>query len=150
MTEIEHEVHSLLKKGNWEAALSSWVKTVPSVSLASRLTDLLIKVTPESQHYFLENLIQNYHQQDEEQRWKIYEQAQDIGFDTPSGALGLSLFWSYGSLTPAGLQPIYPAPQLSLQMLHTAMIMYAVQFADSPIDGVSQLTGLEIDQKIIR
>lgn len=150
MTEICREVHFLLEKGDWEAALLRWVKTVPPVSLATRLTALLIKVTPDSQHHFLENIIQNYHQQDEEQRWKIYEQAQEIGFDTPTGALGLSLFWSYGSLSPSGLQPVYPAPHLSLQMLHTAMIMYAVKFADSPVDGVSKLTGLKIDKEVTR
>lgn len=139
MSPQKRSPQQLLEADQWEEALRQWALRFTPQTLGIRLCALLRKVTPASLHPLLEAIAQCYHQPDDTQRWAIFEQAQAVGFTTPVGALALSLFWSQGSMSPEGLEPVYPDPQLSPQMLHCALVMYVTRLAESPVDGVRQL-----------
>lgn len=123
----------------WEETLRQWSLTLPPVMLGLRLTALLREVMPTTFHSLLDAIAQQYRQPEEKQRWQILEQAKKLGFSTPVGALALSQFWSHGSMSPDGLEPVYPEPELSPQMLHCALVMLVAQLAENPTDGVRQL-----------
>ncbi len=58
---------------------------------------------------------------------------------TEPRALALSLFWSQGSMSPEGLEAVYPEPHLSTGMLRCALLMLATRNADNPADGTRHL-----------
>ncbi|WP_330984092.1 MULTISPECIES: DUF6931 family protein [Enterobacterales] len=123
----------------WEDDLRHWARTLPPLMLGLRLTALLREVMPTTTHSLLDTIARQYRQPEEGRRWQLFEQAKTLGFSTPIGALALSQFWSHGSMSPDGLPPVYPEPELSPQMMHCALVMLAAQLAENPADGVSQL-----------
>lgn len=49
------------------------------------------------------------------------------GIDTPAGCLGLAIFWSGGSMAPAGSPTVAPAPRLTARVLAGGLIMAAAR-----------------------
>ncbi|WP_237932233.1 DUF6931 family protein [Buttiauxella sp. S19-1] len=134
-TQSRATLHPIL----WEEKLRQWSQTLSPLSIGMALTTLLREVTPADGHPLLVAIAQQYSQPDAQRRWQIFEDAKTLGFSTPVGVLALAQFWSAGSMSPDGLPPVYPEPQLSAQMLHCALVMLTVQLAESPVDGVSEL-----------
>ncbi|BEM40407.1 hypothetical protein SME10J_41340 [Serratia marcescens] len=57
-------------------------------------------------------------------RHELFEQAQALGFDNPISCLVLSIFWSEGSMTPAGLEAVFPQPwQAPLTLANTLCLI---------------------------
>ena len=123
----------------WEETLKEWAQDFSPSELGIRLTALLRDVTPDILHPLLEAIAKQYRQPEDERRWQIFEQAKLLDFSSPVGALVLSQFWSHGSMSPEGLPPVYPEQQLSVQMLHCALVTLAAQLAENPADGLRQL-----------
>ncbi|MEZ2578325.1 DUF6931 family protein [Buttiauxella ferragutiae] len=134
----QNQIDHLLNEGQWEEAIRVWMTSLPVPVLALKLAEQLRNTQPPDTHHLLEAIYKWYHQPEETLRWEIFEQAKEVGFSTPSGALALSLFWSQGSMSPAGLEPIYPDLQLSGQMLHCALVMHIAHLADTPVESVRQ------------
>jgi hypothetical protein len=141
MPHTEMTLNTLLKKGQWEDTLLLWSESINPLWLGSRLAVLLREFVSVDFFALLDDLSEGYRQPEGEDklRWRIFEQAQRLGFDTPAGALALSFFWSQGSMAPEGLVPVYPEPELSLRMLRCALMMCATLLDQSPIEGTRLL-----------
>jgi hypothetical protein len=129
---------------NWKNVLLQWAASVPVRILASHLAVLLkAPVTqPPGMFSLLEDVSQWCRKPDDSLRWKIFEQAKVAGFGTPAGALALSLFWSQGSMSPEGAEPIYPDPTISSNMLQSALLMFVLGLADNPPESTNRFFGL--------
>lgn len=129
----------LLAIGQWEEALTLWVKQAAPHTLSLWLLGCLRTSGQQTCAPLLEEIQHWYARPEEKLRWQIFHHAEILGFDTPAGALALSLFWSQGSMSPEGLEPVYPAPHLSAQMLRCVLLMLATQNTDSPLEGTGHL-----------
>ncbi|PTA91834.1 hypothetical protein CWM66_11545 [Kosakonia sp. H7A] len=139
MASVELSHHQQLACGNWEEALQQWRQQYDFKTVVSQLTALLRRFASTDALPLLDDIARYGRQPDETLRWRIFEQAKELGFNTPVGALALSLFWSQGSMSPPDLEPVYPDPQLSQQILNCALVMSACQLSDSPTEGVRLL-----------
>lgn len=125
--------------GNWEEKLTLLVNQAEPRELSLWLLGCLRHVVSPASIHLLDEMIQWYAQADEKLRWQIFHHAEALGFETPAGALALSLFWSQGSMSPEGLEPVYPEPHLSAEMRRCVLIMLATHDTDNPADRVHQL-----------
>ncbi|WP_312414933.1 DUF6931 family protein [Pseudescherichia sp.] len=139
MTHDQSLLQQRLASGQWEEVLKQWAQGFSTQALGLRLAALMQEVMPASCHALLASISSGYRQPDDAVRWHVFEQGKKMGFSTPVGALALSLFWSYGSMTPPEREPVYPDPQLSPQLLHCALVMLVTQLADAPVEGVKIL-----------
>lgn len=139
MASVDLSHQQQLASGNWEEALQLWSQQFDFKTIVNQLTALLRRFASTETLPLLDDITRYARQPDEMLRWRIFEQAKDLGFNTPAGALALSLFWSQGSMSPPELEPVYPDPQLSPQLLNCALMMCACQLSESPAEGVSLL-----------
>lgn len=139
-----------LTPDNWREALRQWSMSVPAKALGPRLVALLKTVTPQvpGMSSLQDDMFLWYQQPDDALRWRIFEKAKAIGLSTPTGALALSLFWSQGSMAPAGLDPVYPAPEISPQMLQSALVMFVIQLADTPVESMNRFFELWMSTEV--
>ena len=128
----------------WEDALASVVADSPprkllAWTLQQALTRMDLQESPQKQ--CASEIQQWLAEPDDERRFRIFKQAELLGFDTPVGALGLSLFWMQGSMTPAEFDAVYPEPHLSHQMLLCALKLLSVVISaqDAPLKGAQIL-----------
>jgi hypothetical protein len=98
----------------------------------------------------LEDMCLWYRKPDDVLRWQIMNKAKLTGLTTPAGALAISLFLSQGSLSPDGLEPVYANPALSPQMLHSALVMFVLQLADRPAEGMPRFCELWAREEILQ
>lgn len=123
--------------GQWEEVLTVWVQQTEPRTLGLWLLGRLREMGQPAQ--LLDEMQRWYAEPDEKLRWQIFHHGEIQGFDTPVGALALSLFWSQGSMSPEGLEPVYPEPHLSAQMRRCVLLMLATRNTDSPADGTRHL-----------
>ena len=62
----------------------------------------------------------------DEQRRAAFQSAEAAEFNTPAGMIGMAIFFSTGSLAPAGLAEVAPEPHLSQGAVANAVIVSAV------------------------
>lgn len=124
---------------SWEDVLTQWAKNADPHTLSQWLIIIIRPISPLSAIPLLDKMQRWYSNQDEKLRWEIFHHAESIGFDTPAGALALSLFWSQGSMSPEGLEPVYPEPHLSTEMRRSVLMMLATYNSDYPADGAYNL-----------
>lgn len=135
---------TLLAVKQWEDALAYMVSEHPAEKLMGWVLKR-IQASPAAQSDVMQQCAQEIalwlKDHDDARRWRIFQQAEMLGFDTPLGALGLSLFWLQGSMTPAELEPVYPEKHLSPLMLHCALKLLCVSQAadDAPLIGAQKL-----------
>jgi hypothetical protein len=123
----------------WEEALTHWVKQADPRALSLWLLRGLCHIAPPASTQLLDEMQRWYAQPEEKLRWQIFHHAEILGFDTPAGALALSLFWSQGSMSPEGLEPVYPEQHLSGEMRRCVLLMMATRNIDNPADGTRRL-----------
>ncbi|EEJ9029331.1 hypothetical protein TL99_004591 [Salmonella enterica subsp. enterica] len=127
-------------KGNeWEIILIEWSRHLPLKNQGVRLSAFLKEAMPSELHPLLADISQCCLYPEDALRWKIFNEAEQIGFSTPVGTLALACFWLNGSMSPIGLEPIYPASHLSHHMIQCVLIMCANLLADIPMEGVHKL-----------
>lgn len=125
--------------GKWEQALTILVKEANPRALSLWLLSCLRHIAHSASAQLLDEMQRWYAEPDEKLRWQIFHHAEILGFDTPAGALALSLFWSQGSMSPEGLEPVYPEPHLSAEMRRCVLLMLATRNTDNPADGTRRL-----------
>lgn len=123
----------------WEETLTRLAKHAEPQTLSFWLINCLRHITPPANAHLLDEMQSWYTQPDEKLRWQIFHHAETLGFDTPVGALALSLFWSRGSMSPEGLEPVYPEPHLSAEMRRCVLLMLATHDCDNPAEGTRRL-----------
>jgi len=123
----------------WQEALILWVKQADPRALSLWLLGCLRYIAQPASAQLLDEMQRWYAEPDEKLRWQIFRHAETLGFDTPAGALALSLFWSQGSMSPEGLEPVYPQPHLSGEMRRCVLLMLATRNTDNPADGTRRL-----------
>ena len=128
-----------INEDNWESALIEWEKKKSPDSRALCLARVLAKIADPVQQPLLEAIIRQYQQPDPQRRRKIFDDAEQVGFDTAVGALALSQFFAEGSLSPDDLTPIYPPNDLSTKMLHSVAVIIISELAENPAEGCVQL-----------
>lgn len=135
-----------ISTGGWERALQLWAEhAAPAklcVWLAARFAAEPIYHTP-----LLEEIRDWPTHKSDALRWRIFSLAEVQGFDTLAGALGLSLFWSDGSMSPEGFEPVFPESNLSRQMNHCVLLMWVTQTADNPNSVTRNLLTQWINQE---
>ncbi|MGQ6550911.1 hypothetical protein KGP17_22585 [Serratia sp. JSRIV001] len=140
------EALQLVNTGRWEQALQLWTEQVAPARLCVWLAEI-VALEQASDGQLLDQIRRWPVQKSDALRWRIFHLAEAQGFDTPAGALGLSLFWSEGSMSPEGLEPIFPVPQLSRQMCHCMLLMWVIQSIDNPDEGARNLLTQWINQE---
>ncbi|RDA61907.1 hypothetical protein DVH07_18330 [Hafnia paralvei] len=118
--------------------LHQLIKNKQKKELGIQLAYLLKEMQPEKYHGLLLDITHGYQNPEDEIRWKIFNKASELGFGSPTGALALSLFWSVGSMSPIGLEPVYPPSELSTKMLHCVVMMCCNLLSDNPQIGIEK------------
>jgi len=126
----------LMQAGQWEDALACLAAEEPQEKLMAWTLQQVLKRAG-SQDTAVKHCTSDISQwlsaPDDALRFSIFQQAEVLGFDTPPGALGLSLFWMQGSMTAAEFEAVYPEPHLSRLMLLCALKLLSVAIAtDTP------------------
>lgn len=109
--EINKTIEQMLVKGKWQEALDFWINNTDSLTLIKWLAQFISQSSSEEDLVLLQSIFK-WKEGDDEQRWKIFKNSEAAGFSTQTGALGLSLFVSQGSLSPAPYDPVH-APSCS-------------------------------------
>ena len=133
--------------GQWEEALTLWVQQASPRALSLWLIRILRGSAQPATASLLDEMQRWYAEPDEKLRWQIFHHADTLGFETPAGALALSLFWSQGSMSPEGLEPVYPQPHLSPEMRRCVLLMLAAGDPETPAEGTRQLLTQWIHQE---
>jgi len=135
----QNDALQLVAAGRWEEVLTLWVQQATPRALSLWLLERLREIEPPAFALLLTEMHRWNTHPDEKLRWQIFHHAEILGFDTPAGALALSLFWSEGSMSPEGLEPIYPEPHLSAEMRRCVLLMLATRNTDTPAEGTRHL-----------
>ncbi|KDY89231.1 hypothetical protein AC21_4346 [Escherichia coli 2-474-04_S3_C2] len=109
--EINKMVEQMLVQGQWQDALDFWIQNTDSLTLIKWLAQFISQSSSEEDSVLLLSIVK-WNEGDDEQRWEIFKNSESAGFSTQTGALGLSLFVSQGSLSPAPYNPVH-APSCS-------------------------------------
>lgn len=136
----QQALQALLSDHLWEDALEILVRHADYATLAywllERISDAIsgddeVKNCLHIMRHWLAD------RTDDDARRQIFTLSELQGFDTPLGALGLSLFWSQGSMTPEDAEPVFPEPQLSPLMLLCSLKLLCLAEAkeNPPVDG---------------
>ncbi|ELI7922708.1 DUF6931 family protein [Yersinia enterocolitica] len=125
-------MQALLEAKNWEDALAYLVSNHPTDQLMTWILARLVTDTvalSQQEKRCSQEIIEWLKNHDDTCRWRIFNQADELGFDSPIGALGLALFWSKGSMTPAEFEAVYPEKHLTPLMLHCVLMLMSVRLA---------------------
>lgn len=134
----------LLSSPDWEEGVARWVEDTPAERLIAWLLTG-IQATPGGQDKEVMQCVEEIRRwlagRDDDCRWRIFQQAETLGFSSPAGAVGLAVFWLGGSMTPAQYEPVYAEKHLVPLMLNTAIKLLSIgQAADNPpFTGAEQL-----------
>ncbi len=143
----EHEnMQALLCTNNWEDALAYLVSNHPTDQLMTWILAQLMADTvalSQQEKRCAQEILEWLKNHDDDCRWRIFNQADELGFDSPMGALGLALFWSKGSMTPTEFEAVYPEKHLARVMLHCVLMLMSVRLAgeQAPLTGARTLVG---------
>ena len=133
-----------LSSPDWEEGVVSWVNDAPQEKLIAWLLTM-IQMTAAGQDKEVMQCVADIRRwltgRDDDCRWRIFQQAETLGFSTPAGAVGLAVFWLGGSMTPAEFEPVYAEPHLVPLMLNTAIKLLSIGLAaeNPPFTGAEQL-----------
>lgn len=141
----QENMHTLLTALHWEDALAYWVNASTAEKLIAWLLPHVASTLPpgEPAHAFETDICNWLKTYEDNCRWRIFHQAESLGFSTPAGALGLAIFWT-GSLTQPEYETVYAEKHLTPLMLCTVLRLLSIRLAGPlpPDCGALQLYSL--------
>ncbi|EJA1280787.1 type VI secretion protein [Escherichia coli] len=133
--EINKTVEQMLAQGQWQDALDFWINNTDSLTLIKWLAQFISQSSSEEDSVLLQSIVK-WKEGDEEQRWEIFKNSESAGFSSQTGVLGLSLFVSQGSLSPAPYEPVH-APSCSVKkIIYGVLMTQSCKAHDTPDEGV--------------
>lgn len=133
--EINKTVEQMLAKEQWQDALDFWIKNTDSLTLIKWLAQFISQSSSEEESVLLQSIVK-WKEGDDEQRWEIFKKSESAGFSTQTGALGLSLFISQGSLSPAPYDPVYAPSCSEKKIIYGVLMAQSCKSYDLPDEGV--------------
>ncbi|WP_277972975.1 DUF6931 family protein [Pantoea agglomerans] len=138
----QENMRTLLTPARWEDALAYWINACTPEEIITWLLPHVCRTLPQNESTCaFEADIRHWLKTHEDNcRWRIFHQAEMLGFATPSGALGLSVFWT-GSLTQPEYEAVYAEKHLCPLMLCAALRLLSIRLAGAlpPYSGAQQL-----------
>ena len=135
VTEINKMVEQMLAQGQWQDALDFWIQNTDSLTLIKWLAQFISQSSSEEDSVLLLSIVK-WNEGDDEQRWEIFKNSESAGFSTQTGALGLSLFVSQGSLSPAPYNPVHAPSCSEKKIIYGVLITQSCKVHDTPDEGV--------------
>lgn len=139
---LDEKVENLLNGSLWEEGLNLWLDACDSKQLRRWIAEQISDDSLANNHaqVRLLNLIREWYMTPNDAlRWSLFSLADDIGFDTPLTLLALSIFWSEGSMSPQGFEPVYPEGNLAHKMCRCALLALACERHEKPQPGLLEL-----------
>ncbi|APK96821.1 type VI secretion protein (plasmid) [Escherichia coli] len=133
--EINKTIEQMLVKGKWQEALDFWINNTDSLTLIKWLAQFISQSSSEEDLVLLQSIFK-WKEGDDEQRWKIFKNSEAAGFSTQTGALGLSLFVSQGSLSPAPYDPVHAPSCSEKKIIYGVLMDQSCKYYDTPDEGV--------------
>ncbi|HFS2208464.1 TPA: type VI secretion protein [Escherichia coli] len=133
--EFNKTVEQMLLKGKWQDALNFWIENTDSLTLIKWLAQFISQSSSEEDSVLLQSIVK-WKEGDEEQRWEIFKNAESAGFSTQSGALGLSLFISQGSLSPTSYPPVHAPSCSEKKIIYGILMNQSCKCYDTPVEGI--------------
>lgn len=110
-------VNTLMIAGFWQDAISICVTLSDYKKLCHAFISLMAPHTETQDEKALLSLINEWASNPrDEVRREIFARAEDIGFSSASAMFSLAVFWSQGSMTPHGVEDVYPDKGLAVMM----------------------------------
>ena len=139
LQELIQCVEQKLTNENWQNALNIWINNSELLNLIKWLATVIIQSVSSEFIELLKDII-SWNVNDDELRRCIYKKAENLGFTTQAGSLGLALFMFGGSMSPPEYEPVYAPPRSVAQILHGILINQSVITSDtSPVEGAKGL-----------
>ena len=136
--EINKTIEQMLVKGKWQEALDFWINNTDSLTLIKWLAQFVSQSSSEEDSVLLQSIVK-WKEGDDEQRWEIFKNSESAGFSTQTGALGLSLFVSQGSLSPAPYDPVHAPSCSEKKIIYGVLMEQSCQYYYTPDEGVFYL-----------
>ena len=133
--EMNKTVEQMLVQGQWKNALDFWINKTDSLTLIKWLAQFISQSSSEEDSVRLQSIVK-WKEGDDEQRWEIFKNSESAGFSTQTGALGLSLFLSQGSLSPAPYDPVYAPSCSEKKIIYGVLMTQSCKSHDTPDEGV--------------
>ncbi|WP_426472828.1 DUF6931 family protein [Escherichia marmotae] len=133
--EINKTIEQMLVKGKWQEALDFWINNTDSLILIKWLAQFISQSSSEEDSLLLQSIVK-WKEGDDEQRWEIFKNSESSGFSTQTGALGLSLFISQGSLSPAPYDPVHAPSCSEKKIIYGVLMDQSCKYYNTPDEGV--------------
>lgn len=117
---------------SWESELKLFVESSKLSELIAWLVSVLMPSASPESSILLRNIQTYLESPSPTLRWDIFKRAENIGFSTSTGLLGLVLFLMDGSMSPEGYEPVYPPEGVAEQIIHCILVLLAVSKSECP------------------
>ncbi|EBN7971019.1 hypothetical protein BH006_06870 [Salmonella enterica] len=107
----------------WDGPLTHWIENHPVEVVQEWIVKYGLRhqlFEGEDARRLATDILTYLHHHDEALRWSVFYQLDGAGIGDILGSVGLSVFWSGGSLTPEGQPPVYPPAGAATKILLSA------------------------------
>lgn len=125
---------------------STWENEIKSLDEKSELSHLIVWIasilvpsaSPEIST-LLKRINKYFDTPSPDLRWEVFRRAENIGFTTPSGLLGLALFLVEGSMSPEEYEPVYPPEGVVEKIINCILELLALSKYECHSTGAEML-----------
>lgn len=124
---------------NWEDEIKSLAEKSELLHLIAWIASILEPSAPTETSMLLKSINKYLDVPSPDLRWDVFMRAENIGFTTPSGLLGLALFLIEGSMSPEEYEPVYPPEGVVEKIINCIIELLAVLKYECPSTGADAL-----------